>query len=87
MLNWSEPQFIAFILLLFRLSAFFVVWPVFHVSSVPVQVKILMSVAVAIMIFPLIDKAGYAAEVGDSLIIWFVIKEIFVGLTMGYLAY
>lgn len=86
MLSWSEPQFIAFILLLFRLSAFFVVWPVFHVSSVPVQVKILMSVAVATMIFPLVSKEGYITGLGDSLIIWYVIKEVFIGLTMGYLA-
>ncbi len=84
--NWSEPHFIAFILLLIRMSAFFVVWPVFYVSSVPVQVKVLLSVAVSVILFPVIDKSGYVAQASDTLIIWYVAKEVFVGVTIGYLA-
>ncbi len=84
--NWSEPQFIAFILLLFRLSAFFVVWPVFFVTAIPYQVKVLLSVTVAMILFPLVDLSGYEVSLSNTLLIWYVIKEIFIGLVMGYLA-
>jgi len=85
-LGWSETQFIAFILLLFRLSAFFVVWPVFFVTSIPFQVKVLLSVAVSIMVFPLVSLSGYDVAVGNSLLIWYVLKEVFIGVVMGYMA-
>ncbi len=84
--SWSEFEFIAFILLLVRVSTFFAVWPVFYVSSVPLQVKILFSVAVAMILFPVVNKSGYNLASGDLQIIWLTIKEAFIGITMGYFA-
>ena len=85
-IGWTETQFIAFILLLFRLSAFFVVWPVFFVTSVPFQVKVLLSLSVGIILFPLVNLTGVEQIAGNSLLIWYVIKEIFIGLVIGYMA-
>ena len=86
LVGWSETEFVAFILLLFRLSAFFVVWPVFFVTSVPFQVKVLLSVAVSIILFPILDLSAVGQISGEAIMIWYVAKEVFIGLVMGYTA-
>ena len=50
--NWNEIQFLSFALILLRVSAFIVSWPVFFGSTVPVQIKVLLALAISIILFP-----------------------------------
>jgi flagellar biosynthetic protein FliR len=84
MLYWLD--YIPMFLLVFtRLSAFFIIAPVFSVRNVPVQFKIGLSVSLAIIAFSVIP-IGSPIEI-DSMFFLLVLKEILIGLSLGFIAY
>jgi flagellar biosynthetic protein FliR len=84
--HFSENELIAYFLVLLRVSSFVVAWPVFGVTNVPGQVKGLLAVCLAFLIFPALR--GQVA--GDLLlkdqIILLSFREVMLGLSMGWLA-
>jgi flagellar biosynthesis protein FliR len=84
-LNFNETEILAFALVLIRVSAFLITWPVFSVYNVPAPLKILLSVAVSMVLFPVISKAGLTAEGLGSDIIWLAGKEVLAGICLGFL--
>jgi flagellar biosynthetic protein FliR len=83
--KFSEYEIIAFFLVLVRSSAFIVSWPVFGVPSVPNQLKILFALAIAFLLFPILDRSLVGANFDSYSIIGLTIKEAFVGVILGYL--
>ncbi len=82
----NEIQFILFGLVLIRMSALFVSWPVFGEQNVPVPLKILCALAVSFLIFPILSvPESTITEAGNSLP-FMVIREAAIGLLMGYIA-
>lgn len=82
--HFNENEILAFALVLLRVSAFVVAWPVFSVYSVPHHAKVLLAFLLGVLMFPAIDKANLlSARFGDE-IIWLACKEVFVGLCMGF---
>jgi flagellar biosynthetic protein FliR len=86
--QFSENEILAFALVLIRVSAFVVSWPVFSVYSVPNQAKILLALILSVLMFPVIEQAGlqahgHANKFSDE-IIWLAAKEAMVGLCMGF---
>lgn len=84
--NFNEYEMLAFFLVLVRVSAFIVSWPVFDAPSVPAPVKILFSLVVAIMIFPTINYEQLPVSLLENRIILLTLKEAFIGLSVGFMA-
>jgi flagellar biosynthesis protein FliR len=77
----------AFILILARMSAFLVAWPVFGGTNVPAIIKILFSLLLTLTLFPLL-KAGAAVDIISwQQLIFYVVKEALVGLVIAYISY
>lgn len=84
-LNFNQTEILAFALVLCRVSSFLITWPVFSVYNVPAPMKILLSVAVAMVLFPVIPKTGLTAEGLGQDIIWLAGKEVLAGVCLGFL--
>ncbi len=84
--KFSETEIIAFFLILLRISAFIVSWPVFGSPTVPNTLKILFSLALAFMLMPVINYSAVNANFDSYSLIGLSIKEVAVGVCLGYLA-
>ncbi|MBX3022581.1 MAG: flagellar biosynthetic protein FliR [Bdellovibrionales bacterium] len=84
--RFSESEILFFFLVLVRMTAFVVSWPVFGVETVSQQVKILFALILTLVIFPTLHISPEQAAVIKGDLVLPVIKEVFVGLSMGYLA-
>lgn len=82
---FDEQQIIILFLVLLRMSAFVVAWPIFGVEQVPSSLKILLAVILSILVYPTLRVP--AMEPGDleKMLIWLGLKELAVGLVLGYL--
>lgn len=77
--------FPAFLLVFCRISAFFVVAPVFSSRTFPKMMKIGLAFFVSLIVFLTI---GFDTSVtADATFILAIIREIFAGLLIGYVAY
>ncbi|QGQ96244.1 flagellar type III secretion system protein FliR [Paenibacillus psychroresistens] len=78
-------QYLPNLLLVFcRISSFFVVAPVFSAKNVPMQFKIGLAFFISLLAFSTIDQN---AMVFDSVYIVAMMKEIVIGLLLGFVAY
>lgn len=83
--QFPEGQIIAFALVFLRAVAFVISWPVFGTSSVPVQVKVLLALMLSVILFPTIHFNQVDLIKIDNLIIFLSIREIVIGVTLGFL--
>lgn len=84
--RFSEGEILLFGMLLLRMSAFVVSWPVFGTElSIP-QVKILFALILTMVIFPTMswNPTQMAAVKSDLVVL--ALREVFIGLALGYLA-
>jgi flagellar biosynthetic protein FliR len=84
-LKFNETEILAFALVLIRVSAFLVTWPVFSVFNVPQPLKILLAICVAMVLFPVISRSGLTAQGLGQDICWLALKEALVGVILGFL--
>ncbi len=84
--QFNETEILAFTLVLVRVASCFATWPIFGSDQVPTYVKILWSLAFALMIFPIIgwNKLGVGYE--SSLVPWLALKEASLGILLGLIA-
>ncbi|MBN6204943.1 flagellar biosynthetic protein FliR, partial [Ralstonia pickettii] len=73
-----------FLLVFARVLAFLVVMPLFSYRTIPLPFKIGFSFFLAFIMFYTVDAS---AIVFDSLYIFLIIKEVFVGLLIGLFAF
>jgi flagellar biosynthesis protein FliR len=86
-LNIFEIEAFAFILILARMSAFLVTWPVFGGMNVPAPLKILLSFLISITLYPIL-KADFKHVFNSySQVIFYVGKEVFIGLALAQVSY
>lgn len=91
--QFSPEEFFSFFAVLIRVSVLLAVLPVFGDKVIPAPVKVLLSLAVTISIFPGLVKQGFVRP-GDASIwaasTWGIIRtigqEAIVGVTVGYTA-
>lgn len=77
--------FPGFLLFLCRITSFFVISPVFSAQHVPFQFKIGLAFFTALIAY---SSVGMATPVAmDSLFILTIIREVLVGLCLGFIAY
>lgn len=81
----TEAQILLFALVLLRMIAFVFSSAVFGSPTVNTPVKILFSIVLSILLFPLVKvgKVDYSLISND--IIGLAVREIFIGLTLGFL--
>lgn len=77
-------SFSAFLLVFCRITAFFVAAPVFSSRNIPVTLKIGLSAFVAFLAFA---GLGIQPVPMDALYIISIIKEVLVGLLLGFISY
>ena len=83
--NFSETEMLSFFLVLLRLSAFLVAWPVLGGAIVPKSIKILFSLSLALLVFPAVDQSTLTVDINSMQIIWLFIREAFIGVSLGML--
>lgn len=83
--NFSEQELLAFALVLMRLSAFIVAWPIFGSQQVPSVVKILLSFILTVVVFPIVSWNQVGASLATMQLPWLVMREIFVGVSLGFM--
>lgn len=82
----SEIQMLAFALVLIRISAFLVAFPLIEGASMPPMVKLLLSLTMTMVIYPVVNAKGLSPDLLSGSLFGLVIKEAFMGLFVGFLA-
>ncbi len=91
--QFSPEEIFSFFAVLVRVSVLIAVLPVFGDKMIPAPVKILLSLAITLAIFPGLVKQGFVRP-GDA-VIWAattfgiartIFQEVLVGLVLGYTA-
>lgn len=77
------PHIPAFMLVFFRLSGIFIFAPVFGSSVLPIRVKVLMSLALAACVYPIVPPQ-LPISLNMGTIAFAVGSEILIGLVIGY---
>ncbi|MBI4243726.1 MAG: flagellar biosynthetic protein FliR [Planctomycetes bacterium] len=83
MLDYTLKDFHTFMLLLFRITGFFMIAPFFGSNLVPIRVKILLSLMFAIILKPLVSQI----EISPTAISYavFIFNELSIGLFVGFI--
>jgi len=84
--NFSQTEILLFSLVLIRMTSFVVSWPVFGVETVSPQVKVLFATVLAMVVYPTLKWVPLQKDVIDTNTVLLVMREAFIGLSMGYLA-
>jgi flagellar biosynthetic protein FliR len=85
LLDWSQDQLILFTLIFLRLLAFFMSCAIFGAPNVMVQIKVLLSLVLAFVFFPLISPQYPPSHFLEVEFISSSAREILVGLCLGFL--
>ncbi len=77
-----------FFLVLARTTSFFITAPFFSIRGVPAVVKVALGFMTAVFLFPALTALTLPQleTAGSWVYIWALIKEVFVGLALGFLA-
>ena len=84
--KFSESEILFFSMVLMRMSAFVVSWPVFGVENIPAHIKMLFAMILTLVVFPTIPLVPAQAAALQSSMILLVMREAFIGVAMGFLA-
>ncbi len=84
--TFSMTEILAFALVLLRMAGFVFAMPIFGSNMVPAPVKILFALALTFVLFPQIGWRKLSFDVDSVMIITLAVKELFVGLVLGFLA-
>lgn len=82
----SEIQLLAFALVLIRISAFLVAFPLVEGASMPPIVKILLSLVMTLVVYPTVNAKGLSEDILTGSLFILCIKEAFMGLFVGFIA-
>lgn len=80
----GEAEILSFVLVVVRIGSFWMSWPIFSGTNVPSPIKILTVLAISICLFPVLPKSPQVLNF-DSPLIYYTIKEVILGVCMGYL--
>ncbi len=83
--KFSETEMLLFFLMLVRMTAFVVSWPVFGVPNMPQQLKILFGFVLAILLFGSVSKDSVEIASLDQNLMLLAAREALIGLIVGFL--
>ena len=75
-----------FLLVFIRITAMLALMPVFGSQNVPFQLRTGLSFALTIILFPFAGKVDPHSAIPIAMFVFLIIKEISVGLIVGYIA-
>jgi len=84
--RFNESEILLFFMLVTRVSAFVVSWPVFGVENVSQKLKVLFALVLALCLFPAVHVTEAQATAMSKDLILLTAREAFIGASMGYLA-
>ena len=82
LLNYDAGQLLAFILVLVRVSGIIATAPIFGSSVTPPQVKIVLSLMLALILYPFIPPIQVFPDRPDHYVI-LIASELLIGLVLG----
>ena len=82
LLNYDASQMLAFILVLVRVSGIIATAPVFGSSITPVQIKIVLSLMLALILYPFIPSIAVFPNRPDHYIL-LIASELLIGVVLG----
>jgi flagellar biosynthesis protein FliR len=83
----NHTEIVLFGLMLIRLSCLFVTMPITGARTVPAPVKILFSLAMALVLFSVLKhRMPHPGTISDESLILLVGREAFIGVFLGFLA-
>lgn len=88
MLNWSavtEAQILLFALIFLRMIAFVVSSAVFGSPTINASAKVLFSIVLSVMLFPVVKIGNVDYLIISEQIIGLAIRELVIGLSLGFL--
>lgn len=86
-LNIVEIEALTFLLVLARMSSFIATWPVLGSLNVPAPVKVLLSLMLSLVLFPVLKEKSLTPMLNWQQIIMYVGKEVIIGLMMAQAAH
>lgn len=84
--RFSESEMVFFAMVLMRMTAFVVSWPVFGVENVSQHIKVLFALILTLVVFPTLKLTPDQALAMKNDLALLTIREVFIGLSLGYLA-
>lgn len=84
--EFSISQIELFLLVVFRILALLMVLPIFDNQKILPRYKILMSLVIAFVMYPLVKDQGFLMPSTVGNIAWVIIRELFIGLVIGFTA-
>ena len=85
LLNYDASQLLAFILVLVRVSGIISTAPVFGSSNIPPQIKVVLSLILALILYPFIPLITVYPDRPDHYIM-LIASELLIGLVLGIIA-
>lgn len=86
LLEFSISKLELFIMVFFRVMALLMIMPIFDNQRIIPQFKILISIMIAFVLFPIVDAQNFVMPASIGMIFWIILKEIFLGLVIGFTA-
>lgn len=86
LLEFSISKLEIFIMVFFRVMALLMIMPIFDNQKIIPQFKILISILVSYVLFPIVDAQNFVMPATMGAIVWIILKEIFLGLVIGFTA-
>lgn len=87
LVNYLLLNFELFILILIRVTGFFVITPIFSSRTVPTIAKIGISVILALTLLPLEINTFYLEITNIRTLLYWSVSEFLIGIIIGFIAY
>lgn len=84
--NFNMTEVMAFSLVILRVFAFVVAWPVFGTNFIPNVIKVLFGFSLSLVLFPVIKWQGIEADLESMQFMTMAAREAAIGLCIGFLA-
>jgi flagellar biosynthesis protein FliR len=85
--NLFELEVFAFLLVLARMSAFIVTWPVLGSMNVPANLKALLALMLSVVVYPIVKDGMTVPLISLQQLIFYVMKEVLIGLSLAFIAH
>ncbi len=82
--QFAEIEMLAFILVFLRVLSFMLSWAILGTTTVPMPVKILTSLVISFVLFPLIGWKQLGADLSSGMVIFLAAREVAIGLIIGF---
>jgi len=73
----------SFVLPLFRIAAMVMAAPIFGANNVPVRARLIISLAITVLVVPILPEIYIPADIGFEIVI-IIMHQILIGITLGF---